>query len=355
MRTDRRSFVKASGLVAVLGATSLAGCGGILGGGGGGTGSYLYDPTVVADAPNVAFGSMAYGTFYENRDQLPESMRGDFQTDPDSPIQPEDIDNIAGVGGGDVSQDMGSTSAFGSAAVTGSIPRSDVESRIESDETAESAGSYEGHSMYSVSNFEDGMAGVPGSTEVEGSGTVAVGDSAMVIGVSVSQGMDALATGESATKTMIDASLGNARQLSAADGPATSVQNRLGDRMMAVGASVDPELVSMAQQLAGSGEGGMGGQLLAGMRGGGFGADINGETTTFSFVAVYESEQSATEAGIADLVSGMSSRFEQQEGIDSVDARQDGGTVEVTIEGDTKTLAEQGSNAGSTFAVATPR
>jgi len=355
MRTDRRSFVKASGMAAVLGATGLAGCGGILGGGGGGTaGDYLYDPTVVADVPNVAFGSMAYGTFYDNRDELPESMQGDFETDPDSPMQPEDVDEIAGVGGGDLSQDGQSMSAFGSVVVTGSIPRSEVESEIESEGEAESAGTYEGYSMYEVSSFEDGMTSVPGSSEFQGSGSVGVGDSAMVIGVSISQGSDSAATGESATKTMIDTSSGNARELSASDGPATTVQDRLGDRMMAFGAGVDPELVSLAQQMGGGG-GGMGGQMLAGMRGGGFGADVNGETTTFVFLAVYDSEGSATDAGLADLVSGMSSRFEQEEGIDSVESNQDGAVVEVTVEGDTQTLAEQGSGAGSTFSVAAPR
>lgn len=355
MRTDRRSFVKASGMAAVLGATSLAGCGGILGGGGGGaTGDWMYDPTVVADVPNVAFGSMAYGTFYENRDELPESMQGDFQTDPDSPIQPEDIDNLAGVGGGDVSQDMGSMSAFGSVAITGSIPKSDMESQIESEGNAEAAGSYEGYSMYEVQNFDQGMTSVPGSEQFQGSGSVGIGDSAMVIGLSVSQGMDSVATGKNAAETMIDAASGNARQLSAADGPATQVQDRVGDSMMAVGAGVDPELVSVAQQMGGGGQG-MGGQMLAGIRGGGFGADIDGQTTTFRFVAVYDSEQSATEAGIADLVSGMSSRFEQQDGIDSVDSQQDGAVVEVTIEGDTQTLAEQGAGAGSTMSVAGPQ
>jgi len=355
MRTDRRSFVKASGMAAVLGTTTLAGCGGLLGGGGGGTaGDFLYDPTVVANVQNVAFGSMAYGTFYDNREDLPESMQGDFETDPDSPLQPEDIDDIAGVGGGDVSQDMQSMSAFGSVVVTGSIPRSEVESEVESEGDAESAGTYEGYSIYDVSNFDDGMSGVPGSAEFQGSGSVGVGDEAMVIGVSVSQGMDPGATGENAARTMIDASSGDARQLSGADGPATTVQNRLGDRMMAVGAGVDPELVSQAQQMGGDG-GGMGGQMLAGIRGGGFGADIDGETTTFVFLAVYDSEQSATEAGIADLVSGMSSRFEQEEGIDSVEAAQDGAIVEVTIEGDTQTLAEQGAGAGSTLGVAAPR
>lgn len=355
MPTSRRAFMKTSGMAAVIGATGLAGCGNILGGGGGGGGDWIYDPTVMADVPNIAFGSMAYGTFYDNRDELPESMQGDFETDPDSPLQPEDIDEIAGVGGGDVSENMQSVSAFGSAVVTGSMPREELESDIESEGEAESAGSYEGYSLYSVEDFQDSMGSVPGSQQFQGSGSVAIGDSAVVGGLSFAQGTEGGASGEDAVRTMIDASAGNARRLSATSGTAQQVQSRIGDSMLAIGAEVDPELVSLAQQMGGTGGDGPAGQFLGGIRGGGLGGDIDGETTTFTFVAVYESEQAATDAGIADLVSGMSARFEEQEGIDSVDANQDGAVVTVTIEGDTETLAEQGAGGGGTFAVAPPR
>lgn len=354
MRTDRRAFVKASGMVAVLGTTGLAGCGNLIGGGGGGSaGDWIYDPTVIAEVPNVAFGSMNYGTFYDNRDQLPESMQDDFETDPDSPLQPGDIDLLAGAGGGDVSQDMGAASAFGSIAITGSIPRSEIEDQIASEGEAEQTGTYEGYTLYSVSEFQDSFGSVPGSEQLQGTGAVAVGDSAMLIGISFSQGMQSGATGEGAVRTMIDASAGNARRLSATSGPAKRVQDRIGDSMMAIGAAVDPDLVTLAEQMAGSG-GGPGGQMIRGIRGGGFGADINGDTTTFEFVAVYDSEESATDSGIADLVNGMSSSIEQREGIDSVSGNQDGAVVVVTLEGDTQTIFEEGAG-GTTFNVAPPR
>ena len=354
MQTDRRTFMKASGMAAVLGTTGLAGCGGILGGGGGPSGpaDWLYDPSEVAEVPNAFFGSMAYGTLYENRDQLPESMQGDFESDPDSPIGPDDIENLAGIGGADVSSDMQSVSAFGSAVVTGSIPRSEMESEIESEGDVEETGSYEGYTLYDVTSFRDDVSGVPGSSQFQGSGTVAVGDSAILMGVAMSQNSESGASGEAAAKTMIDAAAGNAQRLSATSGGAQQVRDRIGDSMISVGAGVDPELVDLAQQMGGGG--GMGGQLLGGMRGGGFGANIDGETTTYEFVVVYDGEESATDAGIADLVSGMSSRFEEQEGIDTVESEQDGGVVVVTVAGDTETLLEQGANTGSTFSVASP-
>lgn len=348
MQTDRRTFLKASGMAAVLAATGLAGCGD----GGTNSGDWIYDPTEVADVPNVAFGSMAYGTLYDNRDQLPASMQENFETDPDSPLEPADIDDMAGVGGGDVSADMQTAGAFGSLAITGDIPRSELEDEMESEGSAASAGSYEDHSMYTVSDLPNSVGGVPGSGQFQGSGAVAVGDDAMLAGFAYSQGMDLGATGESAVRTMIDSSAGNAGRLSATSGPAQRVQDRLGDDMLIMGAEVDPELVSLAGELGG---GGMAAQILAGLRGGGLGASVDGDTSTYRFVAVYESEQAATDAGIADFVSGMSSQVEDQEGVDSVDATQDGDLVEITLTGDTQTLAEQGAGAGPMLDVAGPR
>jgi len=348
METDRRSFVKATGLAAVLGTTGLAGCSGLLGGGGDASG-WLYDPSVVAEVPNVAFGSMDYGTFYDNRDQLPASMQEGFTTDPDSPIQPGDIETLAGVGGGDVTADMQSASAFGTVVVTGSFPTSEIESEIEAESEVQPAGSYQDYSLYSVSDLGDGVTGVPASERFQGSGAVAVGEGAMLIGLSAGQGTASPATGTATVETMIDASAGNARRLGDRDGPVTEVQSEVGESMVSVGAEVDPELVTLAQRT--SGMGGMQGQLVAGIRGGGFGMDIDGSTTTGTVVAVYDSSQSATDAGLADLVSGMSARFEEEPGITTVSAEQNGAVVVVTVEGDTDTLLEQGAGSGTTFHV----
>jgi hypothetical protein len=340
MQTDRRSFVKASGLVAVLGATGLAGCGGLGGGSGGSVQDWVYDPTGIADVPNVAFGTMAYGTLYDNRDELPQSMGASFETNPDSPMQPADIDDLVGVGGGDLSEDGRSAGAFGSIAVTGDVPRAELETRVESEGSAEPTGSYEGYSMYAVSELDDGVGGVPGSGQFQGSGAVAIGEDAMLAGFSYSQGMDVGATGESALETMIDAAGGDARRLSATSGPAQRVQDRLGDAMIVVGAEVDPALLSAAQEL---GAPDMFGAVLAGLRGGGLGLDVDGDTSTYRFALVYDGEGSATDAGIVDMVSELSTRLEDREGVERVDATQDGEVVVVTLVGDTETLARQGA------------
>lgn len=353
METTRREFVAASGLAAVLGTTGLAGCSGFLGGGGSSSiESWQYDPTTLADTPNVLFGSMQYGQLYDIRDQLPPSARDSFSIDQEaSPLQAEDIDTMVGVGSGDVAQQMQSMSFFGSFAVTGSFDRQAMVDEIESDGDVTSAGEYEGYAMYDVPELSEApMGGMGQTTAYDGSATIGVSESAMVFGVSVAQNSDLGVDGTQAAETMIDAGAGNAEQLSASSGPAQDLQSRINDKHMAVGAELDPELVEMAQMLAGMGAGGAGGggaAMLAGMRAGGFGADITADTTTYSFVLIYESAGSAEEAGVADIVDGMSSRMEEQPAVDSVSSSQDGAAVTIEIAGDTEQLLEQGPAAGT--------
>jgi molybdenum cofactor cytidylyltransferase len=129
-------------------------------------------------------------------------------------------------------------------------------------------------------------------------------------------------------------------------------EERVGGEGSCVGAAVDPELVALAQQFGG---GEVVGRLLAGLRGGGLGVDIDGKTSTYRVVAVYDSEESASDAGLADQVSQLGDRLERQEGIESVDATQDGAVVVITVTGDTETLARQGQGAGTMFQVSASR
>ncbi len=188
-------------------------------------------------------------------------------------------------------------------------------------------------------------------SQYDGSGTAGVGDSAVIFGVSAAQGTGPATTGEDAVRASIDASTGNADSLRDNSEYASELSNQIGDAMMTVGGEVDPSLVDTAEQQAGSG---MSGQLIGGIRAGGFGAAVGGETTTFTFVGIYESAQRAEDSGVVGMVQGFSQQFEQQEGVNSVDANQDGATVVVTLEGDTQTLLQQGQSAapGPTFNVA---
>lgn len=353
MNTNRRSFLKASGLAVALGSVGLAGCNQFIGGDGStDAGTWQYDPRALASSPNVGFMSMDYGRLYENRDELPESMAEDFETESaDSPIGPADIDHVVGVGGGsaDLSAESaagGPLSMFGSFAITGDIPRDELASELESDQTASEVGEYEGYTMYESADFEDlGEMDAPG---IGGSGAVALGDSAVVAGVVVEQNADVDVTGRRATEQMIDAQAGSARRISETSGPSQRLQNTLGETMVTVGLEVDPELVTLAQQAATgtqqSGDYDLG-QYTNGFRAGGFGMDIGGDVSEFTFVAIYESAERADEAAIDDTVEALAPNVEGQDGIESLSGSRDGEAITVTMTGDTQRLFEASQSA----------
>lgn len=359
MVTNRRSFLKAGSAAAFLGTVGLAGCNQFLGGGDTtDAGSWQYDPAALASSPNVAFASADYGTMYENRDELPESMSEGFEVDSDSPMGPGDIDHLVGVGGGSValqtgqSSDVGPMSMFGSLALTGDIPRDELAAEMESDDSASEVGDYEGYTLYETSSFDDvGAVDTPG---FGGSGAVALGDSAVVAGVVVERESQTDVTGRQTTEQMIDASAGNARRLSETSGPAQQLQSSLGDAIFSVGVEVDPEIVSTYAGAGGTpAAGGFDvGQYTDGFRAGGMSMDVGGDTSTFTFVAVYENGQRADEAAIDDAAEAMAPQMEGEEGIESISASRDGEVITVTVEGDTQTMFQAGQSTGSSFSLA---
>lgn len=353
MQTNRRELLKATSAAAVLGATGLAGCMG-LGGGGSGSGTWQYDPAELGPSPNVVFGSMDYAALYEVQSELPESMQSDLETGEDSPISPEDLDQLSGVGGGRVSQSTESFSMFGSTAVTGDLDREAMVDQIESEGDVSSVGEYDNYALYEASNLEetDAVGGVGGQS-YDGSATVAIGDSAMVVGGGVSRDGESSVTGQEAVEHAIDASAGDAPLLDDAGGAATDLKGHLGDAMLTVGVAVDPDLVSLAEEMYG-GSGGSGGasQYISGLTGGGMTADVDGEEATFTAVLLYEDATRAEDSGVAGFVNFLEGELESEDGISDVSASQDGPAVTVTLTGDTTTLAEQGQSTGSSLGLA---
>lgn len=337
METNRRTFLKASGAAALLGVTGLAGCSGN-GGGGASAEQWQYDPAALLDTENRFFGSMDYGTVYDNRDSLPESTRQSFESvQEDAPIQPDDIDVLTGVGGGQVSVASGDATVFGSGAATGTFETDAITSEIESQGETQEAGSYEGYTLYEqVSSGSVGMG-------QNASATLGVGENALVFGVvSASGSGSASITGTQAVETAIDASNGNAEMLRANSDVVSEISNQLGSTTLQVGGQVDPGLVEAALAMSGSAQT----QFVDGIRGGGFGMQLNGETTTFTVVGLYEDAGAAEDTGIVTLVNQFSDQFvEQSPEIDSIDASTDGRSVVITVEGETQALLEQGTGS----------
>lgn len=357
MEQNRRSFLKTSGLVAALSVTGLAGCTGDLLGDGSGSGDWKYDPTVLADVGNKFFGEMDYGQIYENREYLPESTSSSFEMDSDFPVDATDIDTVTGVGGARLSLQDESGGAFGSAAIAGSWDKSTMVDQIESEGEAQKAGEYEGFTLYE----DPGSAGEDFSSgfDSQGSGMIGIGDGAMIIGLEMSEGegTDLGVTGEETVTTMVDASNGSADLLFDNSQYAGQLNDEIAGSSMIVGGEVDPELVSLAEQEADTTES----QYIEGMRAGGFGASIEGETTTFTFAMIYESAGRAEDTGIKGLVNGLGAQLEeQQEGLETLEGEYRDSAVVITVTGDTQTIFEEGTDtasgttSGDQLSVATP-
>jgi hypothetical protein len=350
MDTDRRTVLKASGIAALVGSTGLAGCsGGLLGdnGGSGSSGpeSWQYAPSLLGEASNAFFGSMDYATIYENREFFPEDTRSSLeQTDSSTPVSPEDIDFLSGVGGGSVSMMDSSGSGAGSVAVVGSFDQAAVTDQIESQDDASQVGEYEGYTLYESSSVGQQMG-----PNASGSATVGVSDGAVVAGFAFASGTSTSSSGQDAVETAIDSSNGNADPLRGNNQYATTVSDNIGDATARFGGVGDPQLIDQFASTAGT----QTQTYIDGMRAGGFGMALQGETTTFTVVLAYESAQAASDTGLADLVSGFGPQIEeQQDGINDVSASTNDNAVTITVKGDTLTLLQQANQTGGMTGVA---
>lgn len=348
MQSDRRAFVKATGgMAAVLGTVGMAGCGGLTGGGGGSGGEgWQYDPGTISSAETKFFGSLDVAQMYANRDVFPESTRQNIESNEQSPVDPANVDAVTGVGGVEMGMGGQSTVGFGSAAITGSFDTGAVTSEVAASGDVEQTGEYEGYTLYRTSSLPQ----APGNTpEVQGSGSYAVGENAVLFGMSVAQDSEASVTGDEAVRASIDASAGNATLLRDNSQYATQLSNAIGDATMRFGVEIDPVFVDLAQEEAGPRQS----QFVTGLRAGGLGATIGGQTTTYTGVLIYENAQRAEESGVVPIVDGMGAQLENQDAVNTVNASRNGATVVATIEGDTQAILQQGQNTtGQTFDVA---
>lgn len=341
MQTDRRSVLKAGGVLAALGTTGVAGCSGILGGGGTpGAADYRYDPSVLSETENKFFGTVDYAGLYEARESFPESTRESLESAEDSPVPPEDIDSFTGVGGAQISIEGGSSAtAFGSVALLGSFEASAVRTDLE-DDGAEQVGEYEGYTLYE-------NAGDSSPSDIAGGETSAVAairDGVAIFGAGGASGeASTQVTGRQAAETMIDAGNGEVDRLEPNSERAQQLTDRLGESNVLVGGQVDPALVETAIRQS---QGGAQTQFIEGVRAGGFGMAVDGATTTMNVVLLYTDAETAENSGVQELVDlAAQQAVENNPGLDSVEAEYDGNAAVVTVEGETETIFEEGSSA----------
>lgn len=345
MQTDRRSVLRAGGVLAAMGMTGLAGCSGIMGGGEPpGPADYRYDPSAIAEAKNKFFGTVDYAGLYEQREYFPESTRKSFESSEDSPVSPENVDTMTGVGGAQITVGEGtSTAVFGSIVVLGSFPGSAIESNLK-DDGATKLEEYEGFTLYenAGSAADSDIASNQNTTAV-----AAVRDGVVIAGVAGSQGEAATdVTSEQAARTMIDAANGNVDRLEPNSETAKQLGERFGDSSVMFGVEIDPGLITALEAMSGQGQSSMSTQFVQGLTAGGFGMTVDGETTTMEGALLYEDATAAEESGVVELVDLTSEQLvAENEGLDTFEAEYADNAAVLTIEGKTETIFEEGTSA----------
>ncbi len=160
MRSTRRAVLRAGGLGALFGATSLAGSTGLFGGASGDPRDWQADTEALSETPNRFFGSVDHARLYENREHLPASRREAVASAAYTPLDAGSVASMAGVGGvqfGDYGS--GSSVTFGSVTALGSFERGAVEELVRTEGNPETERDYRGLTLFeSVDATYEGSA-----------------------------------------------------------------------------------------------------------------------------------------------------------------------------------------------------
>jgi len=342
MSPDRRTVLKVGGLAAALGATGLAGCNGFLGDSEElGPADYRYDPSALVETENVFFGNLDYAALYENREYFPDSEQDMFEPTEDTDFDPEELDAVTGVGGAQISVgESTSSTVFVSLAVLGSFEASTVQSDLE-DEEAEQIGEYEGYTLY-----EETQEASNGNTIADDTSyVVAVRDGVVIAGVAETEGEAVTeVTSREAAEAMVDAANEEVDRLDTDGEYMSQLSDRFGDATMTMGARIDSGVTTLATTAGGQ----QAGQYVDGLRGGGVGMTVDGETTTIESALLYEDSEAAEDTGIVDVFGLFEDQaVEEDNGITDITTEYDGNAVVITLAGETKRLFEESAESAS--------
>jgi hypothetical protein len=204
---SRRSFLgRVAAGAGLIGVSATAGCLGSVPGLGGGAGnapdyaSRLYDPSEVADLSGRLFASYDLATLYERRGLYPDSLsrqleQADTTTEA---VTVSELDRLTGFGvvpDDPQAAQSGRTRGAGSVMLSGSFDADAVVEQLRAQsgdgESLQSAGSANGHDLYTVENATD-----------QGSSALAVSDETVFVGGAA----DLDTTGEDAVRAMLSSS-----------------------------------------------------------------------------------------------------------------------------------------------------
>ncbi|MFC6990880.1 twin-arginine translocation signal domain-containing protein [Haladaptatus sp. GCM10025707] len=336
---SRRNFLKAGGATFALASIgSLAGCTQLedIGGNAGGPPSYstwLYDPEAVLNVDNHLFASLNVQSFYENEEQLPPELFEGLE-ELDNEIDSVDVKamkHVTAIGYAETDFSRGGMSMVVSGKFNGKAIVDEIEAEMENSGEELSKSTYEGYTLYSYETpYGYGMSG---ESEAVMSGTLAVGDENLLLGML----LDADVRAETTIKQMVQSDAGDVERYYDANDNARTLMMELGDATMAIGLNLE---VSLLKDWVPDEEKEIK-AVLDDLEAMGWGATINGETTENKIVLVYDEEEAASAENVEALIERMKEESEEfEENTAEITVSKDGRAVVVTTDVDTKSLWE---------------
>ena len=351
MELGRRAFLKLGGSAAAA-ATGYAGYEELNGG------KWLFDPATLTAARNKFFGLVDYSTLTEVAKEHSDTSFDDIET-PSGTLDPEEIDQFAGVGSMSISGDNGVPTGVFAGSVSGSFEADIVEEPAEESSDVEEAGRAGGYTLWTA-DVPSEAASSEFSVTPE---TMALGTkNGAAIGGAV-RAPEADVESVDAVKKMISAKnggVGHAPYLTA-DADYKSIRGQFeSNPTFLFGAMVDPATVTLSTAISEISLGFLGGfagpagggvadavsvfieEWFEDLRAGAIGGTIDtdaGETTVKAFLT-YSTADAAKQTGIVQLVNAASASADT-DGDVAFKARYRGRSVVVTVTGDTEAIIDE--------------
>lgn len=330
MQSSRRSFLKTSGLAALLGVVGTAGCletvNDAVGDGDGSPGyaKWLYDPAAVHDSDYVGFGTYDVHSVYENEEAMPEELMDRIEKANENVevVDLEAMQNVTGIAYGQPNRNVGG----GSMVVTGEFDVDEITTKIEEESTAELEKSTHGDYTFYTRTQERRYADEGPDTK---SATVAVSDEHVLMGGTQAPDVDS----EDAVTAMIEAGNGNADALGNENEDAGELISKLGDATLVVGGAFDADLTNFTNEATPDELVEAVDDLVAV----GAASDVNGDTVEHTMAFVYEDEDAASTEDVEAVFDNFEDANDRAaEQLEDRSVSKDGRTVLVSTTGDTE-------------------
>lgn len=333
MQSSRRSFLKTSGLTALLGVVGTAGCletveNAVGGGGAPGYANWLYDPAEVHDSDYVGFGTFDVRTVYENEDELPDEMIDQVEevNDEFEFVDLEAMENVTGLAYGQPNRNVGG----GSMVASGEFDVDAITDEIEAETTED----YEtgAHGDYTLYTMTRERANVDDGAETN-SVTIAVSGEHVIVG-----GMQAPdVSSEDAVTTMIGAESGEVDRLQDGNEDADELVSQLGDASLVTGGTFDANLTNFTDEATPDDVVDVVDDLVAV----GLASDVSGETVEHTMAFVYEDADAASTDDMEDAVDEVQEKSDRADDqLEDVAVSKSSRTVLVSASGDTEEFFE---------------